>query len=141
MLANNHPEVTLYIAGDGSEADFERLNLLIQQHRFQQQVTLLGQITNSMEWMQACDIFLQPSREEGFGLVFVEAGLCGKPTITTHVGGIPDIINNETGYLVEPQQPAKIAKCISVLLNDPDKAMHLGDAAKRRINQHFVHSK
>ena len=90
-------EAKLYIAGDGSKPEYKHLNTLIRKHQLDGQVTLLGHTSNTISWMQACDIFLQPSREEGFGLVFLEAGLCSKPTIATQVGGIPDIIiNNET---------------------------------------------
>lgn len=132
-------QLHLYIAGDGSESDYQRLKDLIKKAQLTDKVTLLGQITNIMEWMQACDIFLQPSREEGFGLVFIEAGLCHKPTLATHVGGIPDIIiNGETGYLVEPENPAMLANRLSELLTDTEKAKQICQQAYERTLEHFL---
>lgn len=135
-------DAKLYIAGDGSEADHERLHLLIEELKVQNSVILLGQITNALEWMQACDLFLQPSLEEAFGLVFLEAGLCKKPTIATTVGGIPEIIDDGvTGYLVSPQKPDALAEKIITLLSSEERMQQMGDAAHAKVKQHFVLSK
>jgi glycosyltransferase involved in cell wall biosynthesis len=144
-LKNNAPEqakdTQLYIAGDGSKQDYTRLNTLIKKHTLESQVTLLGHTTNTISWMQACDIFLLPPLEEGFGLVFIEAGLCSKPTISTNVGGIPDIIiNNKTGYLVEANAPQQIAQKLATLIGNPEKSKRLGDNAHKRTLKHFLMS-
>jgi len=131
-------DVALYIAGDGAESDYTRLQQRAKDLGVEHSVTLLGQTGNVLEWLIACDIFLQPSREEAFGLVFLEAGLCNKPTVATHVGGIPEIIEHSvTGLLVDPESPDQIDKAIETLLADPGEAERLGAAARKRVVNEF----
>lgn len=138
LIKKDFRNAKLYIGGDGSEADSERLHTLIEELKLQDSVILLGQITNSLEWMKACDIFLQPSREEAFGLVFLEAGLCKKPTVATRVGGIPEIIvDGVTGFLVKPFRPDQIAEKLSALLCSHELMETMGNAARLRVEQEF----
>ena len=136
------PGVRLYIGGDGSQADYDRLNALIEELNVQEAVILLGQITNVIEWLHACDVFLQPSREEAFGLVFIEAGLCKRPTIATKVGGIPEIIaDGETGYLVDVNSPQQIEEKLTELFSSPEKCSRMGQAAYDRVVDNFILTK
>jgi len=136
------PDVRLYIGGDGAKSDYDRLNDLIEELDVKGVVKLLGQVTNVIDWLQACDVFLQPSREEAFGLVFVEAGLCKRPTIATNVGGIPEIIHNGvTGYLVDINSPTQIGEKLLELLRSPEKSMNMGKEAYDRVINNFVLSK
>jgi glycosyltransferase involved in cell wall biosynthesis len=76
--------------------------------------------------------------EEAFGLVFIEAGAHGKPTVATEVGGIPDIIiNNETGILVPPGDSTTLAMAINKMLENPEWTAQLGKNARERIVAHF----
>jgi glycosyltransferase involved in cell wall biosynthesis len=64
-------------------------------------------------WMNACDIFVLPSLNEGNPTVMFEALGCGKPFVGTKVGGVPEIIiNNKLGILVEPEEQEALAKAI-----------------------------
>ena len=91
-------------------------------------------------WYRACDVFVLASREsgvsggaEGYGIVFVEANLRGKPVVGGRSGGIPDaVIDGETGLLVDPSDPADIAEAITRLLTEPDLAERLGRGGRRR---------
>ncbi|MES2625029.1 MAG: glycosyltransferase family 4 protein [Pseudomonadota bacterium] len=137
-VVSRFPNVHLYIGGDGQPADYQRLRTLIQKYRLQNHVTLLGEVTNAFELFAACDVFVQPSLEEAFGLVFIEAGAHGKPTVATEVGGIPDIIiNNETGVLVPPGDGAAIGLAINKMLENPEWTDQLGINARERIVAHF----
>ena len=133
-----HPQARLYIAGDGGDADYSRLRATAEQEGVSEAVVLLGQTSNVITWLRACDVFLQPSREEAFGLVFLEAGLCERPTVATRIGGIPEIIDDgRTGLLVAPGAPGQIAEAVLQLLNAPDLAEAMGSAARTRIAQFF----
>ncbi|MFK7829102.1 MAG: glycosyltransferase family 4 protein [Congregibacter sp.] len=131
-------DVRLYIAGDGAESDYQRLQGLIKSLALENAVTLLGQISNVTQWLNACDIFLLPSREEAFGLVFLEAGLCKKPCVATRVGGIPEIVlDGQTGLLVETQNPQQIQEAVRSLLESSQTMTAMGDAAYERVRSEF----
>ncbi|MEM6605846.1 MAG: glycosyltransferase family 4 protein [Pseudomonadota bacterium] len=133
------PDAHLYIAGDGSEGDFRRLQDLIVSLGLSDAVTLLGQVNDVSARFDACDIFLQPSREEAFGLVFIEAGIHRKPVIATRIGGIPEIVvDQETGFLVDIVSPEALTAAITRLCNDVDLRLEMGIAAERRISDHFL---
>jgi phosphatidyl-myo-inositol dimannoside synthase len=94
-------------------------------------------------WYRACDVFVLAARDspvsggaEGYGLVFVEAGLRGKPVVGGRSGGVPDaVIDGETGLLVDPTDPADIAEAITRLLSDPELADRLGRGGHRRASE------
>ncbi len=65
-------------------------------------------------YMNACDIFCLPSRNEGCPNVLIEAVSCGKYVVATRVGGIPEIIESDrTGIMVEPDRPTQLAEAIN----------------------------
>jgi len=69
-------------------------------------------------WMNACDIFVLPSLNEGNPTVMFEALGCGKPFVGTKVGGVPEVItSDEYGLLVEPANPEDLAEKILVALD------------------------
>lgn len=110
----------------------ERVNLerKIQELDLSEKIFLLDSMTQEklFSHYQECDLFVLPSIEEGFGLVLVEAQLCGRPVIGTNSGGIPDIIeDNVTGLLVKPQDPVDLAKAIEEILVDPELGEKLAE--------------
>jgi glycosyltransferase involved in cell wall biosynthesis len=69
-------------------------------------------------WMNACDLFVLPSLNEGNPTVLVESLGCGKPFVGTKVGGVPEIINSDDyGLLVEPGDSNDLAEKIEIALN------------------------
>ena len=133
------PGIRLYIAGDGAPGDYTRIEGLIGELGLEERVTLVGQVANPLDWLAACDVFLLPSIEEAFGLVFLEAGLCGRPAIGTRIGGIPEIIRDGvTGYLVDPGDPEAISKRLLSILESPDAADRMGVAARKHVTGNFL---
>lgn len=138
QILEKFPDVTWVVAGDGADEDYRRLNAMIEELGVADNVRLLGQTHNVLEWLNVCDLFVQPSLEEGFGLVFVEAGACKKAVVATSVGGIKDIVlDGETGYLVAPGDAPSLAVAITDLLANPDKSADFGNAACERMHKHF----
>jgi len=87
---------------------------------------------------EECDIFVLPSMEEGFGMVLVEAQLCGKPVVGVNSGGILDIIEHEkTGLLALPGDSRSLALAIEKLLTDEDFAEKLAAAGYRSAQEKF----
>ena len=60
------------------------------------------------QWMRAADIFCLPSYTEGCPNVLVEALACGRPIVATNVGGIPELIHQDSGILVPPRDSAAL---------------------------------
>jgi phosphatidylinositol alpha-1,6-mannosyltransferase len=73
---------------------------------------------------------------EGFGIVYLEAGIRGVPTVAGNVGGALDaVVNGETGLLVDPLNHVAVAQAITRLLNDADEAERMGRAAAQRAEE------
>jgi len=78
-----------------------------------------------------------PSRYEGFGIVYLEGMSFGLPAIGTTAGGASEVIEDgETGCLVEPGDPADLARALSALAGDRDRLARMGRAARRRYERH-----
>jgi glycosyltransferase involved in cell wall biosynthesis len=72
---------------------------------------------------------------EGFGLVFLEAGAQGLPSIAGDFGGVKDAVtNNESGVLVPTGDPDALSAAISELLESPERLRRLADGARRRAS-------
>jgi phosphatidylinositol alpha-1,6-mannosyltransferase len=90
-------------------------------------------------WLELCDIFIMTSRNidgdyEGFGIVYLEANLAGKPVIAGDSGGVRDaVMNNVNGLLVNPEDNKEIAAAILRLLNDEKLCHNLGSVGNRRV--------
>jgi glycosyltransferase involved in cell wall biosynthesis len=69
----------------------------------------------------AADVTVVPSRREPFGLVAVEALACGCPVVATNQGGLPDIINDKVGALVDVDDPVALAAAIQTEIFRSDR--------------------
>jgi len=132
------------VAGDGPDREsFQRLAAELQ---VEDMVHFAGYISESEKWclLRSTDIFVMPSRvtpdqqHEGFGIAYIEANACGVPAVGTHAGGIPDaVIDGETGVLVDPESPEKLAEALSLLYHDPERRKKMGEAGRRRAQTQF----
>jgi glycosyltransferase involved in cell wall biosynthesis len=82
-------------------------------------VSFLGLLKNEevAHKMKQSDVLILPSFQETFGCVLIEALSCGKPVISTEVGGIPEIINKENGVLVPPMNTGALVSAIDYMLD------------------------
>jgi phosphatidylinositol alpha-1,6-mannosyltransferase len=146
LVRKNMPNVTYLIAGEGPyRGELERL---ASEVGVRENVVIAGRITaaNLAAVYALCDVFIMPSREqrdlcdvEGFGLVFLEAGACGKPVVGGRSGGIPDaIVDGVTGLLVNPDDPKAIAQSLLTLLHDRERARRMGDEGRHRVVRQFT---
>ncbi len=88
--------------------------------------------------LQAMDLYVQPSRMEGFGIAVVEAMAAGKAVVGTQTGGLPEVIaQGETGLLVPPDDEKALASAIQILIEDQDKRNRFGRAGALRAQQYF----
>lgn len=112
-VINQNPKTKLMIIGDGVLK--EDLIKRVKELEIQNNIIFTGWIKNEdlPKYYATADLFVCPSRREGFGLTFVEAGMSGCWLIGTNVGGISDIIQNgKNGQIVKQKNPQEIAKSI-----------------------------
>lgn len=136
------PDAHLVMVGTGPLQD--ELKDLIEREGLSQRVHLLGwQNDESLRLLfQACDFFVLPSTlpTECFGLVQVEAMLCGKPVINTNLEtGVPWVsLDQTTGLTVPPADPNALAAAIKKLVDEPELRKALGANARHRAQAMFT---
>ncbi len=85
------------------------------------------------------DVVIQKSTREGFGLVITEALWKGTPVVASNVGGIPtQMVDGETGYLLDPLDFDGFAEKIAILMQDESLRMQLGDQAREHVRERFL---
>jgi glycosyltransferase involved in cell wall biosynthesis len=137
-VINRFPGARLIIAGDGPD-----------QSALRQQAASLG-IENSVEFLgwvlpeqvpgliNTTTMVVMPSRWEGHPLVAVQASLMARPIVGTPVGGLREVVlHEETGLLVEQENPGALADGIMTLLADHDAASEMGHKARQRSQEIF----
>lgn len=86
----------------------------------------------------SCDVYVQPSVVEPYGIAVLEAMGCGRPVVGTRVGGMIDTIaDGATGFLVPPADPAALAEKILALAADEKRRTVMGLAARERVAAQF----
>ncbi|MFT4171206.1 MAG: glycosyltransferase family 4 protein [Rhodocyclaceae bacterium] len=102
-------------------------------------VDFLGQRSDVLALQQGCDVAVLASTQgEGMPRALLEAAACGKPMVATDVPGIRDlVVDGVNGLLVPPGQPHALAQAIAALLQDPERARRLGQAARARAVDEF----
>jgi glycosyltransferase involved in cell wall biosynthesis len=87
----------------------------------------------------AADVVLYPTvKDEPLGLVPIEAMACGRPVVASRSGGIVEsVVDGATGYLVEPDDAAELARRIALLLSHPSKSIAMGAAGRTRAETFF----
>jgi glycosyltransferase involved in cell wall biosynthesis len=138
-VAREVPETVYMIVGDGD--DRKRLEDLVKEHDLSDRVIFTGVVSDEelIGFYKRCDVFLMPSRQEGFGIVFLEAMAFEKPVIGGNHGGTPEvIIDNETGFLVEHGDINALADRIIRLLRDGELCKRMGEAGRRRVEENYT---
>lgn len=137
LLAQRRPKVK-YVAVGGV---FDTENFFME--GFKEQVRALGIAeyliiqdfrSDMPDVFAALDVFVLPSTQpEPFGLVVLEAMAAGKPVVATAPGGPSEtVVEGETGYLVEPADPAATAAAVEKLLADPVTRARMGEEGRKR---------
>jgi N-acetyl-alpha-D-glucosaminyl L-malate synthase BshA len=101
-------------------------------------VTFVGEQLDLALWLSVADLFLLPSIKESFGMAALEAMSCGVPVVASHIGGLPEIIEDGvTGFLCPPDALDAMAARSVALLTDPAVRSRIGEAAADRVHTQY----
>jgi glycosyltransferase involved in cell wall biosynthesis len=130
------PNVEFLLAGDGPlRHHYEELT---HELGLKEKIHFLGERNDVPTILSNLSISVLSSTSEGLSNVILESMAAGKPVIATNVGGSPEmVIDDVTGYLVPPGDSQAMAKAITELLRDPDKAITMGVAGKKLVGEKF----
>ncbi len=134
------PNVHYIIVGKGD--DRPRLEQLIHQRQLQDCVTLAGFIPDSelCNYYNLCDVFAMPSKLEGFGIVYLEALACGKPTLGGNKDGAIDALcHGELGALVDPDDAKETAQTLIQIVqgNYPNPLIYQPEVLRQKVIDTF----
>lgn len=139
-IVPHFPNASFSIAGSVLEpAYFEELQTLVRSLNLSDHFHFAGGVTNLREHLAAADVFVLPSRSEGFSNAIIEAMAAGLPVVATNVGGNAEAVQNGvSGYIVPSEDPAALAAAILQLLNDPTQAKAMGEAGRHLAAEKFT---
>lgn len=116
ILKNKNIDFKWYIIGEGEE--YSNLKKMIKEYNLENNFKLIGARSNPYPYFKTCDIYVQPSRFEGYCITLAESRVFAKPAIVTNFAGAEEQIKNEVNGLIVGISPEKIANSITSLINN-----------------------
>jgi len=141
IAQRTHPEVGLYVAGDGESADEAQA---LAQHLKVKNIHFLGVVTGKEKYKlfhSAHALFFPTEHAEGFPNTIVEAMAFGLPIITRTVGGISDFFVSGThGYITESTSPEVFAQLIIRTIEEPERYQQISKINHQYAKDNFLAS-
>jgi L-malate glycosyltransferase len=126
----------LVLIGDGP--GIGEIRNLCKEYDICEHVCFLGQVDNVETVIPMADCILQPSFQESFGMVLLEAMACEIPTVSSNVDGIPEVVvHNETGFTADPDDHAQMAEHVIELFRSDGLAKKMGRKGRQRAMENF----
>jgi glycosyltransferase involved in cell wall biosynthesis len=125
------------VVGDGPERG--ALRAALEAAGMTERVTLMGARRRVGPWLEACDVLVMPSREEGMPVAALEAMMHGRAVVATRVGGTPEVVRaGETGLLVEPEDRNGLVAALETLARDAQFRERLGARGRMVARAEFT---
>jgi glycosyltransferase involved in cell wall biosynthesis len=143
-LKPDFPNLKYLIVGNGPERTY--LENMIKSRKLSDRIVILDDVSDRIisKYYAACDIFvlpntfIPPNDVEGFGIVFLEANLYGKPVIAGKSGGVIEAVQHKkTGLLINPDDSSELEQSIVTLINNPNLRTQLGEYGRNRVLKEF----
>jgi len=129
ILAKRYGDLHFLMAGDGPTR--AKAGALAEELGITGRITRIASATEAQDLLGLMDISVLTSKSEGFPNAIMESMAVGVPAAAAAVGGIPELIGaNERGLLVETREPVDFAGAVAQLLDHPDRAADLANAAR-----------
>ena len=136
LLGDSDPRPLLVYMGIGhymGELEAVRAGL---DHR--DDVRMLGYVEGAARFLGAAAVCAVPSVwQEAFGLAALEPMAHGVPVVASAVGGLPEVVDGESGLLVPPGDEQALAEALKSLLTDPERRAEMGRRGRRRARENF----
>lgn len=148
LIYKRFPNTKLLAIGGGPLHD--ELIKEIKELGLESQIKLINRVPHEEipYYLNMSDIFVFPSvpmseTEETFGTTLIEAMACGKPVVSSEIGGPKEILSNgnNVGILIPPKNPKAISDAVIKLLENSDYAKKLGDNAKNYVISKYTWNK
>ena len=126
------------IGGEKYPGDLERVRRLASEAGIGDAIRFLGRRSDALAFVTAANLFVNPSSVEGLPVAILEAMALGRPVVATAAGGVPSLVKDEeTGLLVEPDDPPALAKAVLRVLVDRELAGRLADAGRDLVEREY----
>jgi sugar transferase (PEP-CTERM/EpsH1 system associated) len=137
VVAGGRPNWRLVLLGEGSER--HNLEEFVRSRAgWDSRVLCLGSSKQVPEMLNAMDVYVLPSVNEGISNSLLEAMATGLPVIASAVGGNPEVVvDDDCGLLFPARDHVRLADQLLTLWNDPERRRELGLRARQRIATHF----
>lgn len=122
-------QVTWMLIGFGEEED--KVRDAIGQNNMEDKVLLLGKKDNPYPYINACDLYVQPSRYEGKAVTVREAQILAKPVVITAFSTAPDQVKDGFDGLIVPLDEAQCAVALAELIRSEEKKKELSENCKK----------
>ncbi len=120
-IAKLKQDIVCVILGEGEERN--KIEKLIKKYDLQDRVYLLGFIENAEQYLKGFDVCVSSSLKEGLPYNLLEAHMLSVPIVATRVGGVPEIVGEQNGVLVEPEKSDDLVHAIQTVLSQPKEYM------------------
>jgi glycosyltransferase involved in cell wall biosynthesis len=139
-VIRQYPHLRFLIVGEGPLR--EKLEHEINRRKLHASIILVGHIADREELAdlyRGAALYIHPSHYEGVPTALLEAMACGCPAIATDVGGVSNVLHDESnGLLVESRNPAQLTRATLRVLGDPELADRLGRSAAQTIATQYA---
>jgi len=139
-VLRRHPWARLSIIGEGD--NLYPLQSIAKELNIYSSVSFLGWVQDVYKYISQAQVVVFPSNFslEGFGMVTAEAMALGRPVVAFAAGPTPELIDDKTGILIKNGDTKALSEAINLLLTNPDLALKLGVAARRKFESNFSFS-
>ena len=131
-VVKKFPDVILNFGGDG---EIENCKEIIKNKNLQNNINYIGWVKGKKkeEYFKQSNIFLLPSYDEGMPMSLLEAMSYGLAVVASNVGGIPQVINDTNGIMIDAGDKDNLLNSILLLCENNKKCLEIGVAARKTI--------